>query len=129
MTRLGRIGCGAICVLVLLFCGANSAGAWGALAIGKTYEDTQTATSAVVGKATEEEARQAALESCRTAKNKSDAARSACAVVKTFQNQCFAFAGPRWAVAVNEQAAQALAAAYCYGSSCAVNSGCDVTAK
>ena len=129
MTWVGRVGCGAICVLVLLFSGVNRARAWGALAIGKTYEDIQTATAGVVGKATEDEARQAALELCRTAKNESDAARSACAVVKTFENQCFAFAGPRWVLAANEQAARGLAAAKCYGSSCAVNSGCDVTAK
>ena len=78
MTWAARVGCGAMCVLLLLFSGVNRARAWGALAIGKTYEDTQTATAGVVGKATEDEARQAALKSCRTAKNKSDAARSAC---------------------------------------------------
>jgi len=40
----------------------------------------------IVGKPTEDEARKAALESCRSAKSGSDEAQSACVVVGTFQN-------------------------------------------
>jgi Putative ParB-like nuclease len=69
----------------------------------------------VEAKPTEDEARKAALESCRSAKCESDKARSACVVVGTFQNQCFAFAGANWVLAATEQAARAQAVANCYG--------------
>ena len=43
--------------LVLLFLGVSRAGAWGALAVGVSPDNLQSATAPVVGKATEDEAR------------------------------------------------------------------------
>jgi hypothetical protein len=83
-----------------------------------------TVTVSVVGRATEEIARKRALEACRTAKNGSDAARSACAIVATFHLECFAFAGAEWAIAADEQSARKAAAAKCSGGACTVVSGC-----
>jgi hypothetical protein len=104
--------------LVLLFLGVSRAGAWGALAIGVSPDNLQSATAHVVGKATEGEAREAALAACRTAKGEADQARSLCTVVGTFQNQCFALAGPGWSIAADEEAAQVEAVAKCRSSSC-----------
>ena len=42
--------------LVLLFLGVSRAGAWGALAVGVSPDNLQSATAPVVGKATEDEA-------------------------------------------------------------------------
>ncbi len=46
--------------LVLLFLGVSRAGAWGALAVGVSPDNLQSATAPVVGKATEDEARETA---------------------------------------------------------------------
>jgi len=114
---------GAASVFALSFLGVSQADAWGALAVGAA--DNNTVTASVIGKATEDEARKVALESCTTAKGGADKARSVCAVVSTFQNQCFAFAGAEWVLAANEQVARTEAAAKCHGATCPINSGCD----
>jgi DNA-directed RNA polymerase specialized sigma24 family protein len=62
--------------------------------------------------------RPAALAACRTAKGEADQARSLCTVVGTFQNQCFALAGPGWSIGADEEAAQVEAVAKCRSSSC-----------
>ena len=72
---------------------------------------SQAVTASVVGKPTVDEARKAALSSCRSAKSGSDQARSACVVVGTFQNECFAFAEAKWVLAATEQAARVQASA------------------
>jgi Domain of unknown function (DUF4189) len=101
--------------LVLLLLGVSRAGAWGALAVGASPDNPETA--AAVGRATEDEAREAALAACRTAKGGTDQARSLCTVVGTFQNQCFAVAGPAggpgWSIAADEEAARVEAVAKC----------------
>ena len=109
--------------LVLLFLGVSRAGAWGALAVGVSPDNLQTATAPVVGKATEDEAREASLAACRTAKGGADQARSLCTIVGTFQNQCFAFAGPGWSIAAHEEAARVEAVAKCRSSSCTLKTG------
>jgi Domain of unknown function (DUF4189) len=109
--------------LVLLFLGVSRAGAWGALAVGVSPDNLQTATAHVVGKVTKDKAREAALAACRTAKGEADQARSFCTVVGTFQNQCFALAGPGWSIAADEAAAQVEAVAKCRSSSCTLKTG------
>ena len=116
---------GGACLVAVSFLGVSRADAWGALAIGAPPDRSQAITASVVGKPTEDEARKAALESCRSAKSGSDQARSACVVVGTFQNQCFAFAGANWVLAATEQAARVQASANCYGRACTISSGCD----
>ena len=116
---------GGACLVAVSFLGVSRADAWGALAIGSPPDRSQAITASVVGKPTEDEARNAALESCRSAKSGSDQARSACVVVATFQNQCFAFAGANWVLAATEQAARVQAFANCYGRACTIGSGCD----
>jgi len=115
MKGIGRSCWGGACLVAVSFLGMSRADAWGALAIGAPADRSQAITASVVGKPTEDEARKAALESCRSAKCGSDKARSACVVVGTFQNQCFAFAGANWVLAATEQAARAQAVANCYG--------------
>jgi hypothetical protein len=109
--------------LVLLFLGVSRAGAWGALAVGVSPDNLQTAAAHVVGKATEDEAREAALAGCRTAKGAVDQARPLCTVVGTFQNQCFAVAGPGWSIAADEEAARVEAVAKCRSSPCTLTTG------
>ena len=122
--RVFRLSClGAASMFALSLLGVSQADAWGALAVGAA--DNNTVTASVIGKATEDEARKSALEVCRTAKNGADKARSACAVVSTFQNQCFAFASAEWVLAANEQTARTEAAAKCHRATCPINSGCD----
>jgi|SRR5271166_2222569 len=103
--------------LVLLFLGVSRAGAWGALAVGVSPDNLQTATAPVVGKATEDEAREASLAACRSAKGGADQARSLCTVVG------IAFAGPGWSIAANEEAARVEAVAKCRSSSCTLKTG------
>jgi hypothetical protein len=112
-----------ICSLSLLYLAVGRSAAWGALAVGRV-PGAGTVTVSVVGKASEEIAREAALQACRIAKNGNVAARSACAVVATFHLECFAFAGAKWAVAADEQSARKAAAAKCSGGLCTVVSGC-----
>ena len=81
-----------VCALALLYLAVGRADAWGALAVGRA-PGAGTVTVSVVGKATKDIAREAALQACRIAKNGNAAARSACAVVATFHLECFAFAG------------------------------------
>jgi hypothetical protein len=101
MRWIGRSCVGAAFALVLLSLWVNKAGAWGAVAVGISTDNTVSAT--VVRKATEAEAREAALQACRTAKGGAENAQSLCAVVGTFENQCVATVGPRWAIAASEQ--------------------------
>ena len=112
-----------ISALTSLYLAAGRSDAWSALAVGRS-PGAGTVTVSVVGRATEEIARQRALEACRTAKNGSDAARAACAIVATFHQECFAFAGAEWAIAADEQSAREAAAAKCNGDKCRVASGC-----
>jgi hypothetical protein len=120
MKGIGR-GCwGGACLVAVSFLGVSRT-----LAIGAPADRSQAITASVVGKPTEDEARKAELESCRSAKSGSDEAQSACVVVGTFQNQCFAFAGANWVLAATEQAARVQASANCYGRACTVSSGCD----
>lgn len=119
--RLG--GAGLICALALVYLKVGRSDAWGALAVGRA-PDAGTVTVSVVGKATEDLARKRALEACRTAKNGNDAARSGCEIVATFHQECFAFAGAEWAIAVDEQSARKAATAKCSGGKCTVVSGC-----
>jgi len=109
--------------LVLLFLGVSRAGAWGALAVGVSPDNLQSAAAPAVGKATEDEAREIALAGCRTAKGGADPARSRCTVVGTFQNQCFAIAGPGWSIAADEEAARVEAVAKCRSSPCMLKTG------
>jgi uncharacterized protein DUF4189 len=125
MKGIGRSCYGAACLVAASFLGVSRADAWGALAIGAPPDRSQAITAGVVGKPTEDEARKAALELCRATKSGSDQARSACVVVGTFQNQCFAFAGANWVLAATEQAARVQASANCYDRACTVSSGCD----
>jgi hypothetical protein len=125
MKGIGRSCCGGACLVAVSFLGVSRADAWGALAIGEPPDRSQGITAGVVGKATEDEARKAALESCRATKNGSEQARAACVVVATFQNKCFAFAGAHWVLSTTEQVARVLAFANCYGRACTVSSGCD----
>jgi hypothetical protein len=123
MKWIGLSGIVLICALALLYLAVGRSGAWGALAVGRA-PGAGTVTVSVVGKATKEIAREAALQACRIAKNGNDAARSACEVVATFHQECFAFAGAEWAIAADEQSARKAAAAKCSGGSCTVVSGC-----
>ena len=124
MTKwIGLSGVVLICALALLYLAVGRSDAWGALAVGRA-PGAGTVTVSVVGKATEDIARKKALEACRIAKNGNDAARSACAVVATFHQECFAFAGAEWAIAADEQSARKAAAAKCSGGRCTVVSGC-----
>ena len=125
MKGIGRSCCGGACLVAVSFLGVSRAGAWGALAIGAPLDRSQVITAGVVGKPTEDEARKAALESCRAVKNGSDQARAACVVVGTFENKCFAFAGANWVLSETEQVARVQASANCYGRTCTVSSGCD----
>ena len=125
MKGIVRSCCGVACLVTASFLGVSRADAWGALAIGAPPDRSQAITASVIGKPTEDEARKAALESCRSAKSGSDQARSACVVVGTFQNQCFAFAGANWVLAATEHAARVQASANCYGQACTISSGCD----
>ena len=121
-----RIGLSAfllICVLTFLYQVGSRSHAWGALAVGKA-PGAGAVTVSVVGKNTENIAREAALQACRSAKNGTEAARSACAIVATFHRKCFAFAGGEWAIAADETAARKAAAAKCRGAACTVVSGC-----
>jgi hypothetical protein len=123
MKWIGLSGIVLICALALLYLVVGRSDAWGALAVGRA-PGAGTVTVSVVGKATEDIARKKALESCRIAKNGNDAARSACEVVATFHQECFAFAGAEWAIAADEQSARKAAAAKCSGGPCTVVSGC-----
>jgi hypothetical protein len=131
MRWIGRSCVGAAFALVLLLLWVNRAGAWGAVAVGISGDNTVSAT--VVDKATEAEAREAALQACRTAKGGDENARSLCAVVGTFENQCVATVGPSWAIGANEQEARETAIAkFCSpaeprlrGACIKVNATCD----
>ena len=125
MRRIRSSGVALIGALVALPLTVTGVNAWGALAIGYSPDRMEVATGGVVGHPSEDEARKAAVESCRTAKGGSDQARSTCVVVSTFQNQCFAFAGAHWVLSATEEAARVQAFARCYGRACAVSSGCD----
>ncbi len=133
MMWIGRSCFAATCALACLLIGPGRAGAWGALAIGTTADNAETASSFSVGHATEDDARETALRACRAAP-RADKARSLCAVVGTFQNQCVAVVGPGWAIAPNQQRARDEAVAKCRATSsgaCSspVNSNCEGTAK
>jgi hypothetical protein len=121
--RIALSGVVLICTLALLYLAVGRADAWGALAVGRA-PGAGTVTVSVVGKATKDIAREAALQACRIAKNGNDAARLACAVVATFHQECFAFAKAEWAIAADEQLARKAAAAKCSGGPCTVVSGC-----
>jgi hypothetical protein len=123
MRWIGLSGIVAICAVALLSLALDRADAWGALAVGRV-PGAGTVTVSVVGKATEDIARKRALKACRTAKNGNDSARSACAVVATFRQECFAFAGAEWAIAADEQSARKTVAAKCSGGPCTLVSGC-----
>jgi MFS family permease len=115
-------------VLTFLYQVGNQSHAWAALAVGKAAGGG-TVTVSVVGQTTENVAREAALQACRSAKYGNEAARSACAVVATFHRDCFAFAGAEWAIAADEASARKAAAAKCSGTACRVVSGCAKTAR
>jgi uncharacterized protein len=103
--------------------GQPTTGGWGALAVGVSPDNFQSAAAPVVGKATEDQAREAALALCRTGKGGTDQARSHCTVVGTFQNQCFALAGRGWSIAADEEAARVEAVAKCRSSPCMLKTG------
>ena len=130
-TGLGPIKWAGLSVLLIgtlawIYTAADRGDAWGALAVGRA-PGAGAVTVSVVAKATENIARGAALQACRSAKNGNDAARSACAVVATFHRECFAFAGAEWAIAVDEKSARKAAAAKCSGAACTIVSGCGKT--
>jgi hypothetical protein len=77
------------------------AGGFGAVAVGADPGGSAV-TTIVNNKASEDEARLDALRGCVNS-NGSVAARSRCAIVSSFQNQCVASAGRAWAVAATEQ--------------------------
>jgi hypothetical protein len=89
------VGCGAVPQI------AHARG-FGAVAVGADPGGS-TVTTIVNNKASEDEARLDALRGCVNSSNGSVAARSRCAVVSSFQNQCVASAGRAWAVAATEQ--------------------------
>lgn len=120
---IGLGGAALICAGALIYLTVGRSDAWGALAVG-TAPAGGMVTVSVVGKATEDLARNMAFDACRNAKSGSDAARSACTVVATFRRKCFAFAGREWAIAADEQSARKAAAAKCSGDRCRVVSGC-----
>ena len=113
----------ALCAVALHSAAMATSKAWSALAVGKA-PGAGSLTVSVVGKATEEIARARALDACRNAKNGTAAARSACAIVATFHQECFAFAGSEWAIADDEQSARKTAAAKCTAGACTLVSGC-----
>ena len=112
-----------ICALTWLYIMVGRSGPWGALAVGRA-PGAGAVTVSVVAKPTEDIARGAELQACRSAKNGNDAARSACTVAATFHRGCFAFAGADWAIAADEKSARNAAAAKCSGAACTVVSGC-----
>ena len=112
-----------ICALTWLYVMVGRSDPWGALAVGRA-PGAGAVTVSVVAKPTEDIARGAALQACRSAKNGNDAARSACTVAATFHRGCFAFAGTEWAIAADEKSARNAAAAKCSGAACTVVSGC-----
>jgi hypothetical protein len=130
MVCIGKSCVGVAFALILLLLLVNRAGAWGAVAVGMSDNTTISATAA--GKATESDAQEAALLACRTpakgvpASSGVDKARSLCAAVTTFQNQCVATAGSQWAIAANEQEAREAVSAKCRATAgCTVNAYCD----
>ena len=95
---------GGVLALLAAWMNDRSIGTWGAVAVGISGANSVSTT--VVGKVGEADAREAALQGCRTANNANQNARSACAVVGTFEDQCVATVGPRWVIATNEKAAR-----------------------
>jgi len=88
------IACGAVPQIA-------DASEFGAVAVGADPGGSAV-TTIVNNKASEDEARLIALRGCVDS-NGSVVARSRCAVVSSFQNQCVASAGRAWAVAATEQ--------------------------
>jgi hypothetical protein len=125
---IGLGGAGLVCALALIYLTLGRSDAWGALAIGRAPAGG-IVTVSVVGKASEGVARNMAIDACRNANSANEATRSACAVVATFRQKCFAFAGSEWAVAADEPSARQAAAAKCSGDRCRLVSGCSLTAQ
>jgi hypothetical protein len=125
---IGLGGAGLICALALIYLTLSRSEAWGALAVGRAPAGG-IVTVSVVGKASEDVARKIAIDACRNANSANEATRSACAVVATFRQKCFAFAGSEWAVAADEPSARQAAAAKCSGDRCRLVSGCSLTAR
>jgi hypothetical protein len=97
---------GVILVLLAAWMNLRPTGTWGAVAVGISVYNASSVLTTVVGKASEAEAREAVLQACRNNSRAAEDARSACAVVSTFENQCVATVGPRWVIAADEQAAR-----------------------
>jgi hypothetical protein len=89
-----------------------SARGFGAVAVGAS-PDGASITTTINNKASEDEARREALRACVNFKYGAAEARSRCAVVAAFENQCAATAGPAWAVAATDQAAREEVVAKC----------------
>jgi len=115
MTWIGRSCLGAISAIGMLSLLVSRAGAWGALAVWTDPPEptvvvgtagTASVTIIVIDKASEDEAKNEALQACRTW-------ASRCALVGAFQNQCVATAGLGWAIAADEQKAREQATEKC----------------
>jgi len=100
-----------LCAAVLVAGLPTRSDAWVAIAIGATPDNAEVSSAIVAGKPTERAARDGALEACRNASG--DKAKSRCAVVGVFQNQCVAVAGSAWESATDETAAREQAIAKC----------------
>jgi hypothetical protein len=137
---------------VVLFSGAilwpNHSAAEGALAVGVPSDVAKQgfAYGYTNNKGSADEARAAALETCRRPSNtKSAEARALCTLIGTYHNQCVAVAmdpeagtpGVGWAIAANKRAAEAQALTKCEATAgagrraaCRVdNSYCDGSAN
>ena len=111
MTLISRSCSGALSAAILLLGISTRSDAWVAIAIGATPDNAEVSSSIVAGKPTERAARDGALEACRNAGG--DKAKSRCAVVGAFQNQCVAVAGSAWESAADETIAREQAIAKC----------------
>jgi len=146
------LGCHRTAMAVLLIAAAalwsDVGAADGALAVGQPRDVAAEgfAYGFALNKSSSDEAKQKALDDCKTpAEGVDKRAQALCAVVQTFQNQCFAVAmdpkdatpGVGWAVADNKDAAGQAAMAKCVATAgddrhdfCKVtHTDCDGTAK
>jgi len=102
---------------------SGSASADGALAIAFPPDISKDgfAIGYTYNYADPEEARNRALESCRTSKSATESVRELCMVIATFRNECFAFAmdpnagtpGVGFSIAADKERAEIRALAFC----------------
>ncbi len=119
MTNLKLAGMTALTAASLSVIVATGANAAGALAIG--YPESVSKAGFAYNNKTTGEARDAALEACRTTQAAPASAKSLCTIVGTFRGECVAIAmdpkagtpGVGFAIAANKDVAEARALAFC----------------